>query len=116
MSKKKALLIGINYKGTSGQLNGCINDVNDIRNLLISKFKYSSSDIIVLTDDTPKKPTGINIMNELGKLVIKAYHNQLDEIWIHYSGHGSYVRDRNQDEKDGRDEVLVPIDYKKMGL
>lgn len=29
---KKALLIGINYIGTSNQLNGCINDINCIKN------------------------------------------------------------------------------------
>ena len=33
---KIALLIGINYYGTSAELRGCINDVNNINNYLIS--------------------------------------------------------------------------------
>ena len=32
---KKALLIGINYTGQSAQLNGCVNDINNVQNLLI---------------------------------------------------------------------------------
>ena len=37
-------------------------------------------------------------------------------MYLHYSGHGSYVRDISGDEKDGRDECLVPIDYMKSGM
>jgi metacaspase-1 len=35
---------------------------------------------------------------------------------FHYSGHGSYLADRNGDEPDGRDECLVPYDYRIVGL
>ena len=34
---KKALLIGINYIGTSSALNGCINDVENIKRYLLTK-------------------------------------------------------------------------------
>ena len=34
---EKALLIGINYAGTSSALRGCINDVHNIRELLVSE-------------------------------------------------------------------------------
>ena len=33
---KKALLIGINYTGQNVQLNGCVNDINNIKNILIT--------------------------------------------------------------------------------
>lgn len=33
-----------------------------------------------------------------------------DRVMFAYSGHGSYVRDTSGDEKDGRDEALVPHD------
>ena len=35
---KYALLIGINYRGTFAALNGCINDVQDIKALIIPSF------------------------------------------------------------------------------
>ena len=48
---KNALLIGINYKNTSDKLNGCINDINNVRNFLISKLEYNN--FIFLTDGFP---------------------------------------------------------------
>ncbi len=33
-------------------------------------------------------------------------------VWIHYSGHGDQVQDRSGDERDGMDEVIVPVDFK----
>ena len=30
---KKALLVGINYKGSQYELSGCINDTNNIKNI-----------------------------------------------------------------------------------
>ena len=36
---KKALLIGINYFGQRGELRGCINDVKNVKNLIMSRGK-----------------------------------------------------------------------------
>lgn len=111
---KKALLIGINYRKTSSELNGCINDVNSVKELLTTKFRYDEDNITMITDDTKKKPTKKNIIKEM-KNIIKS-SNEGDEIWIHYSGHGTYVKDTNDDENDGNDEGLVPLDFKTSGL
>uniref|UniRef100_A0A6C0E8Z1 Peptidase C14 caspase domain-containing protein n=1 Tax=viral metagenome TaxID=1070528 RepID=A0A6C0E8Z1_9ZZZZ len=115
---KFALLIGINYKGTSNELNGCINDVTNMRDVLIKNFGYLAENIVVMTEDQPNnlKPTALNIMNQFGSLIIKAHHKQAKEIWFHYSGHGSYIDDTNGDELDGKDEVIVPLDYEKSGM
>ena len=61
---KVALLIGINYRGTAHELNGCINDVENAKEYLLTKG-YSSDNIITLTDDTDLKPTRKNIMSML---------------------------------------------------
>ena len=37
-TNKKALCIGINYIGSRYELNGCINDVNNIKSKLISNY------------------------------------------------------------------------------
>lgn len=32
------------------------------------------------------------------------------------SGHGSQVKDRDGDEVDGFDEVILPVDFRKAGI
>lgn len=117
MTKKFALLIGINYKHSKSELRGCINDVENMKNILISKYKYKAENIKMLTENEPKNswPTSINIIAQLKELIRKSY-DDCSEIWIHYSGHGSNVKDYNGDEKDGRDEVIIPLDYSKYGV
>ena len=114
---KYALLIGINYNGTESQLNGCIHDVEHIREKLITKFGFKSENIRMLTEESVELPTGENIVNGLIDLINKANAvKDGTEIWIHYSGHGSYMVDKNSDEKDGKDEVIIPLDYEKNGV
>lgn len=38
--RKRALLIGINYTGTANALNGCINDVNNVKQFLIGLYNF----------------------------------------------------------------------------
>ena len=111
MSTKKALLIGINYRGTSSALNGCINDVNNMRSYLLS-HGYTANDIIVMTDDTPTKPTRLNMINAMLDLFMSGAR----QLFMHYSGHGSWERDTSGDEADRRDESLVPLDYLQAGM
>jgi hypothetical protein len=115
---KKALLIGINYLADpSARLNGCINDINNISDVLVDAYGYALTDIIKLRDDMPspaQKPTRVNILNQLRFII--ANSASCSEIWIHYSGHGSQIRDTNGDEADRLDEVIVPVDYRTSGL
>jgi hypothetical protein len=37
-------------------------------------------------------------------------------LWVHYSGHGTQIRDTNGDEVDGFDECIVPCDYNTAGV
>lgn len=108
---KKALLVGINYVGTSAELRGTINDVNDIRSFLSSKCGYSTFEM--QTDNTPVKPTRANILQGLHRLVAGSIAG--DSLFFHYSGHGTQVHDRNGDEVSGLDSAIVPLDYKQSG-
>ena len=113
---KFALLIGINYKGSPVQLQGCINDVNNMADYLVAHRGYLRKNITVITDDTVGKPTNSAIKTLIDALIARSMTNNAKEIWLHYSGHGTYVRDTNADEKDGRDECIVPKDYTTRGF
>lgn len=104
----KALLIGINYKGTQSELYGCINDVQLMKEELI-KRGFKESNIVIITDDTILKPKKVTILDEFKKLLINAKTN--DRLFFMYSGHGSYTRDLNGDEKTGYDQMICPIDF-----
>lgn len=118
---KKALLIGINYlQTTEARLYGCVNDAIAMKNMLNDAYGYSLDNIKVLRDDVDARtepesmPTRKNMIDAFTTLFNESA--DLEEIWIHYSGHGSYIRDRNGDEIDGKDEVLIPSDYKQAGI
>lgn len=104
---KRALLVGINkYKIPGSDLNGCVNDVTNIRDILLSYFGFSSSDIRVLVDERATKE---NILSRIEWLINKATDG--DSLLFHCSGHGSQVVDRDGDElKDKMDEILCPHD------
>lgn len=102
---KKALLIGINYTGTSNELYGCINDVDSVKERITNQ---GFTNINIMTDLTPKKPTRNNILDEFKNLLINCQAG--DFLFFSYSGHGSYTFDRNGDEVDGRDELIVSCD------
>jgi hypothetical protein len=110
LPKKKALLIGINYIGTTSQLNGCINDIDDISALLKTKYMFNPESITKITDETVIKPTREVILDSFAKFL--ASGNEGDILFFSYSGHGSYTLDRNNDEKTGNDEMIISSDLK----
>jgi hypothetical protein len=105
-SKKRALLIGCDYIGTEYQLSGCINDVENIQTKL--KSQYGFNNIVIMTDNTDKKPTKANILDELKNLLTAA--NSEDKLFLSFSGHGFKIKDTSGDEKDKLDEVFVSLD------
>ena len=129
----KALLIGINYTGTSQdlqsksnsslknlELNGCINDVENLVELLTENELYSDDDITVMTDNlvgTNLYPTKQNILDQIQLLIDFANQHPTESVklFLSYSGHGSQSFSLNRKEIDGRDEVLCPIDYLEGG-
>ena len=104
---KKALLIGLNYIGTSNELNGCINDINCIKDRII-KMGFNDNNITILTDNTSVKPTKQNILDAFTKLLFNSQAG--DFLYFVYSGHGSYKKDMNGDETTGYDQMILPLD------
>lgn len=114
---KKAVLIGINYSTLDSklQLNGCISDSYKMKELITIHYGFNEENITMLNDDVEDKkylPARQNIIRELYELKKCSIE---DEVWIYYSGHGSYIRDINGDEEGSYDSVMMPLDYMKRG-
>ena len=104
---RKALLVGINdYPGTQNDLQGCVNDITNIYDILVKYFSFLPSDIVMLSNSRARKSAivdGLKSMLGSGK--------EGDTLVFHYSGHGSQVPDMEGDEPDGKDEVICPYDF-----
>jgi len=102
----RALLVGINaYPGN--ELNGCVNDVTDMANFLVSHCDFHEEEIRLLTD---KRATTDAIEAHLNWLL--AGVNAGDRIVFHYSGHGAQFPIRNEAGKVTRvDECICPVDF-----
>lgn len=47
--RKRAVICGVSYKNTRHELKGCINDAKCMKYLLVNRFKFPESSIIMLT-------------------------------------------------------------------
>lgn len=118
---KMGLLIGINYTGTDNQLNGCINDSENLCKFLQTKGYFKENDFIFMNDNKKDDlyPTRENICKQLNNLVNFANSEENKDkqvfLFLSYSGHGYYLEDCNGDEYDKKDEVLCPIDCNNNG-
>jgi len=118
---KKAVLIGINYFGTSSELQGCQNDVNNISKMLVNVFDFQENNITFLKDlpNDPNHidhfaPTKNNVLRELRKLVSESTKG--DKLFVQYSGHGSWINETGPkpNEKDGRTETIYLVDENEI--
>lgn len=113
--KKYALLIGIDEyipEGKSavknfrlGNLDGCINDVEAINEILITKFGFKNTEIKILLNANAGRDSIINNFKNLANTAKKG-----DNVFIFYAGHGSQVTNSLSDETDKKDETIVPAD------
>lgn len=102
--RKRALLIGINQynvrEGSSSgwlPLQGCVNDVELQKELLIYRFGFAPQDIVTLTDHAATRNNIADAITE--HLAAQTLPDDL--VMIHFSGHGSRLGNYN---------TLVPVD------
>lgn len=101
----RALLIGQNYPGTVNELGGCIRDIENITGYL--RVAVPGIEIDTMVDRTAPV-TRRMLFDALDRAATLSATTSF--YWIHYSGHGTYVRDTSRDEKDGRDEAIYMAD------
>ena len=112
--KQRAVLVGINYRGTRAALRGCHNDVKATKGLLERTYGWNPQCIQVLMDDgvaTP--PTRANIEVALRWMVQGAMPG--DVFFFHFSGHGAQQEDKLGLESDGMNETILPVDFQRSG-
>lgn len=114
MSKRRALCVGINeFKNyPSSNLRGCVNDANQMAELLEKWVGFKDADIVKLTDEQATKQ---KILSNLQKMVEDAKAGKLGYLVFSMSSHGTQVPDRNHDEDDGADEAFCPHDLAQAG-
>lgn len=98
---KKALLFGLNYRGTNNELYGCINDVVHLQEYLSGR----GFQVETCTDDTQEKPTRSIIIAKTLAFLTSLGPTDVGFLW--YSGHGSIVSGKN---------AWVPLDYSTSGF
>jgi len=105
-----ALLIGINDYPHARPLKGAVNDILQIKRLVIEDLKFPEANVRVLLNE---QATKANILAALHKLAEQTKPG--DVVFWYYSGHGWVQNDVDGDEAlidpdDHLDEVLVPYD------
>lgn len=90
---KRAILIGINYTGQSGELSDCHKNVGNIKTFLEDVHGFKERDILVLLDNsTSFSPTHQNILDAFTRICHVS--SKGDVAFVYYSGHGGRVRDK----------------------
>ncbi|XP_041011690.1 metacaspase-1-like [Juglans microcarpa x Juglans regia] len=115
--RKRAVLCGVTYKNSNRPLKGSVNDVKCMQYLLAEKFRFPKDSILILTEeekDPFRIPTIKNIRMAMIWLVKGVQRG--DSLVFYFSGHGSYVRDYSNDEEDGYNETLCPVDFETAGM
>jgi phospholipase C len=104
---RRALLVGINqYPDTASRLNGCVNDVF-LMSQMLQRSGYEAAEIRLLLDE---RATRDEILARLQWLAENVQPG--DERVFFYSGHGAQIpRYGASDEPDRMDETLVPVNF-----
>jgi len=105
--KRKALLIGINdYPDEASRLEGCVNDVYRISEVL-QEYGFSPNEIRVALNE---RATAKGIRERMEWLLDDARPGDLSLFF--YSGHGAQIPSSHSEyEIDCNDECLVPYDF-----
>lgn len=125
--RRRALLIGIDDYTASTlsrslrakpehrgwpDLNGTVNDVGILREMLVLLYGFAPNDIVTLTN---QQATRAAILQAIEQHLVKPAARG-DVVFYYYAGHGSQVPNPHSDERDRIDESIVPADSRLGAL
>ena len=103
----RALVIGINrYANPRNNLRGAVRDANNIKALLSRDLGFESDQILLLTDELATRD---GILTGIRDWLVAGTRPGARAL-VYFSGHGDSLADQNGDERDGKDEALIPHD------
>lgn len=105
---KFALQVGIDDYQYVTKLDGCVQDILDMKPILTKKFGFPEPNILALTNRQATHEA--IIANFKTHLIDNAKKHSNAIVVFQYSGHGSQADDGNGDEGDKLDETLVSVD------
>ncbi|BAT86877.1 hypothetical protein VIGAN_05020400 [Vigna angularis var. angularis] len=115
---KRAVICGVSYGKRKFKLQGTINDVKNMKSLLLDIFKFPNECIRVLSEeknDPNLMPTKKNILDSLNWLVSDCKSE--GSLVFYFSGHGLQQPEQQKgDETDGLDETICPVDFLREGM
>jgi hypothetical protein len=106
---KLAVLVGINdykYPDRVPPLEGSVNDVEDMLQVLTTKFEFPRENILVLKNAEATHAAIISAIRD--HLIARAKRG--DIVVFQFSGHGSQMKDNTGKKISGLDETIVPYD------
>ena len=104
---RRALIIGITYKGKQWELPGCHNDCFNMIKYLKTHHGFKDEDITLLLDDNEHcPPNRQNLATALHRFAFSLKPG--DAAFFHFSGHGVT-------QTNGEHQALVPLDYPQGG-
>jgi hypothetical protein len=93
-------------RGSWSDLDGCLNDVAAIKEIVIGRLGFKAENVRVLTDSQAKRES-----------VLVSFQKQMideaaagDVCFFFYAGHGSRIRNLKTDKPTGMDSTIVPAD------
>lgn len=118
-----ALLVGVDrYKNPqqAPHLRGCVADVKGTYAFLTTRLGVPEENILLLTSSMDESEAPEHLATR--ENVIRGWQEHLaqagagDQVFFHYSGHGSQARSNDPNEPDGYDETIVPHDSRTPGV
>ena len=113
--RKQALLIAVSkyhFKQDDPPDLHSLADVEAIKSVLVSKFKFPNSDITILSKPNETKHQAI--LDAFKALIDKTQKG--DIVYVHYSGHGSAWPDPSRRKLTALSQAIVPTDYDSKRL
>jgi len=94
------------------KLEGCVQDILDMKSLLINKVNVPATHFLTLADERATHDATIAGFSKQLIENAKAHRDAL--VIFQYSGHGSQVKDRTGTKADGLDSTLVPVNSRDL--
>jgi hypothetical protein len=91
------------------QLHYAARDAEAIHEVLTGPGGFKKEHVLLLTDDTDRKPTLRNLKWALGTFLARSAQKD-DTVVIFFAGHGAPEVDQRGVERDGLTKYLVPVD------